>query len=499
MDTGRVQSWSITLVNSIPETFNYAWTSLPAGFTSSLQNPIVNPISTTTYSVLITSQTTGCIGHGSATITSLNVNAAATPLSPTCNGDPVQLSSSASSNLTQTVPVVFTNNVPVSIPDNNPTGVSSSIVVSGINPATLTATSVVSVKLNLTHTYDNDLIISLVSPSGNTITLSNRWGSSADNFTNTVFSMSATTPISAGAAPFTGSFVPDGNFNAFTGNANGTWLLKVADVANIDTGRIQNWSITINNTIPETFTYSWVSQPPGFTSLGQNPVVNPTGPTTYTVTITSNVSGCSNTKSVVVAVPPLIAVSNFSPSNGLPGSVVTINGTGFSSVVLVKINGVQASFTVINNNQIQAIVPNVTAQSGTIAVGTATKCSYYSTGNFSINSSVSLNLKVFIEGFYAGNGQMRPVLFNNEMSASSIACDTIVVELHNSTAPYDFVLSAKGILTSSGNVTIIFPGSVSNHTYFLAIRHRNSLETWSKTPVSFPPSFSPVSFDFTTP
>jgi subtilisin-like proprotein convertase family protein len=498
-DTGRVQNWSITLTTASPETFTYAWTSNPPGFTSTQQNPVVNPMLTTSYSVLVTSQTTGCLGQGNVTITSLDLNIGASPQNPTCYGTTVQLSSSGVSTSGQVGPVVFTNSTPVIIPDNNATGVTSPIVVSGISPATLTSTSVVSVKLNLTHTYDADLRISLISPSGNTVILSNQRGGSSDNFINTVFTMSAATLIGAGAAPFTGSYVPDGNFNTFTGNANGTWLLKAVDLANIDTGRIQNWSLTINNTIAETFSYSWASSPAGFSSLGQNPTVTPTVPTTYTVTVTSNLTGCVGTKSIIVTTPPQVLISNFSPSNGPPGSVITVNGTGFNTISVVKINSETCSFTIVNDNQMLVTVPPAGVQSGTICLRTPAKCAYCSAANFSIIGAVNLSLKVFIEGLYSGNGQMEPTLYSNAMNGNPNACDSIIVDLHNTTAPYDLVLSATGLLFKNGDANVVLPGDVSNHSYYIAIRHRNSLETWSKVPVSFPPGFAPVNFDFTTP
>ncbi len=501
VDTGRVQNWSITLNSVASEVLTYAWSSVPPGFSSSQQNPLVNPLVTSTYSVLVTSPSTGCMGQSSITINSLNVNISAIPQAPICSGDPVQLSSSATSSSGQTVPVVFTNNTPVPIPDNTPAGVTSPIVVSGISPATLTATSLVSVKINLTHTYDSDLLISLIAPSGNTIALSTQRGTSGDNFINTVFSMSAGTLISAGVAPFTGSYKPEGNFSTLTGNANGTWLLKVADVVGVDTGRIQNWSLTINNFVPETFSYSWASVPPGFSSLGQNPSVNPSTPTTYTVTVTSSTTGCIGTRSVAVAVPPAVAIANFSPVSGSPGSMVTINGTGFNSILSVKINGVLSNFTLINDNQIQVTVPNVAAQSGIICLGNKGNCNYCSITNFSINNSnsVTLNLKIYIEGFYSGNGQMRPVLFNDNMSADNTVSDYVTVELHSATAPYGLVTSTSALLNRNGNCSVSFPGSVSNNSYYLVIHHRNSVETWSKVPVSFPPSVTSLGFDFTAP
>src|SRR5439155_18596049 len=42
------------------------------------------------------------------------------------------------------------------------------------------------VEVNLTHTYDGNLILTLIAPDGTRITLTNRDGSSGDNFVNTV-------------------------------------------------------------------------------------------------------------------------------------------------------------------------------------------------------------------------------------------------------------------------------------------------------------------------
>ncbi|MEP7168239.1 MAG: proprotein convertase P-domain-containing protein [Bacteroidota bacterium] len=192
------------------------------------------------------------------TVTSVTVNASAVSTS-ICTGQNTQLTCTHNASGTSTVPTLFTNNTQVFIPDNNATGVTSPVTVSGISPATLSSGMVVSVKLNLTHTYDGDLIISLISPSGNQINLSNRRGGGGDNFTNTIFSMSAATLIANGTAPFTGSYIPDGSFNSLTGNVNGIWRVKAADVAASDTGRIRNWTLTLNNVVTAPPAFSWIS------------------------------------------------------------------------------------------------------------------------------------------------------------------------------------------------------------------------------------------------
>jgi len=105
----------------------------------------------------------------------------------------------------------------------------------------------IKVNVNLQHTYDSDLTIKLVSPTGKEVTLFNRRGGSADNLTNTTFDDAATTAISAGKAPFTGSFKPEGSLSAFQNtNAAGAWKLVITDSVRNDTGRLLNWSITIS-------------------------------------------------------------------------------------------------------------------------------------------------------------------------------------------------------------------------------------------------------------
>ncbi len=108
-----------------------------------------------------------------------------------------------------------------------------------------------------------------------------------------------------------------------------------------------------------------------------------------------------------------------------------------------------------------------------------------------------INLKVFIEGFYLGNRQMQPVLFNDSLNASPTACDSITVELHNATSPYSTFTSVNVLLHTSGSADVRFPTSVLSNSYYIVIRQRNSIETWSKNPVRFNDAIA--SFDFTSP
>ncbi|HMO37001.1 MAG TPA: proprotein convertase P-domain-containing protein, partial [Gemmatales bacterium] len=82
----------------------------------------------------------------------------------------------------------------------------------------------VKVLINATHTWTGDLEFQLVGPNGTIVNLITRRGGSGDNFVNTVLDDQAANPISAGTAPFTGSFRPEQPLSAFHGiSGNGTW------------------------------------------------------------------------------------------------------------------------------------------------------------------------------------------------------------------------------------------------------------------------------------
>jgi subtilisin-like proprotein convertase family protein len=139
-------------------------------------------------------------------------------------------------------PTYPTTDPPVPIPDSDPAGAESTIVV--LDDKVIQD---VDVTVNITHTYDGDLVLSLIGPGGASIVLSNRRGGSGNDFLETVFDDEANTPVANGDAPFTGSFRPDEPLSAFDGQSPlGTWRLRVEDMAGADVGSIESWSITFS-------------------------------------------------------------------------------------------------------------------------------------------------------------------------------------------------------------------------------------------------------------
>lgn len=86
-----------------------------------------------------------------------------------------------------------------------------------------------------------------------------------------------------------------------------------------------------------------------------------------------------------------------------------------------------------------------------------------------------------IEGFYNG---------------ISMVPDTVTVELRNSSVPYALVDQSKIFLNSAGSGTGKFYTAANGTPYYIVLKHRNAIETWSAAAQSF--TSSALSYDFTT-
>jgi subtilisin-like proprotein convertase family protein len=123
--------------------------------------------------------------------------------------------------------------------------------VSGVSPNALdTAFGIVSVCIDATHTWDDDLVIWLKSPDNTLVELTSHNGWDWDDYDSTCFEMDATSSIMNGTPPFTGSFIPEGNLGDFNNgqDPNGLWQLVIVDeYAYADNGTLHWWNITFGN------------------------------------------------------------------------------------------------------------------------------------------------------------------------------------------------------------------------------------------------------------
>jgi subtilisin-like proprotein convertase family protein len=122
--------------------------------------------------------------------------------------------------------LTFSSSPALAIPDNNTTGVTSTINV----PDSMTLTSV-SVNVGITHTFQGDLEVALIGPDNTTVLLHNRTGGGTDNI-NTTYNI--TTRSAQALTAFNGK------------NTAGAWKLRVRDLAAADTGTLNSWKVTFN-------------------------------------------------------------------------------------------------------------------------------------------------------------------------------------------------------------------------------------------------------------
>lgn len=144
----------------------------------------------------------------------------------------------------------FSNTTSQGIPDVSTINVP--IAVSGVTGTVCKVT----VTLNINHTWDSDLDVFLIGPGGQTSELTTDNGGLGDNYTGTVFDDAASTSITAGTAPFTGTYQPETPLSVFNGvNPNGNWTLQITDDLSGDVGTFVSVFITIHTAASGTFTY----------------------------------------------------------------------------------------------------------------------------------------------------------------------------------------------------------------------------------------------------
>lgn len=255
---------------------------------------------------------------------------------PSCEGQDFTVSTQASGG---TVNNSYSGNNSTSsaIPDGSLVGTSSAVNLNA--NGNVSPNTVVTVTLNITHPFLADVDVYLVGPNGcGTLELTTDNGGVGANYTNTILSTNATTPVTSGTAPFTGTFLPEGSITSSPNLAsgigsgtynlpatainscpiNGTWTLWVFDDAGLDVGTLNNWSLNIT----EPFNYTQTITGPGVVSAvsysgANNSVANaivsdaPIGENEYTVTVI-DINGCSSSSTTIAKVfdtPSNVSVS----------------------------------------------------------------------------------------------------------------------------------------------------------------------------------------------
>lgn len=235
-------------------------------------------------------------------------------------------------------------------------------------------------------------------------------------------------------------------------------------------------------------------------------------PVNVVYTYTINGTGCTaNTQSVTVTVNPTVAVPGSISTSQCKGSSISIPFTvacafDAGNVFTAQLSDAAGSFaSPVSLGTLTSATSGTI--NGTIPAGQATGSGYririvssapVITGpdngvNISITQcTFTFNVKFLIQGFCTSTTLMRATI--DPVVYPSI-CDTATIEFHNSTSPYALASSTVGTLLLNGLGAYQVNGTLLGGSYYIVIKHRNALETWSAAPVTLT---SGATYDFTS-
>ncbi|MEO1263242.1 MAG: proprotein convertase P-domain-containing protein [Bacteroidota bacterium] len=317
----------------------------------------------------------------------------------------------------------------------------STINVNSVNPLTVTDpfNDIISICLDLETDFDANIDLRLVAPNGQVFTLSTNNGGAGDNYTQTCFTPTATTPIAAGTPPFTGEFLPEATWNALFGvPINGSWSLQVSDQFGIDEmGQLNWWSITFR-TNNEVF-YDWAPANTLDCNDCPNPIATPDDDEIYTVTA-SDIYGCSATEQIEIDVQ----IDYFAPDvqiNDLPGGIAIATWNDANPGTMYEVNVNNTGWVPSNNGNFSHMINGL---------------------NFGNAINIQVRSIVMISACAVGIGY----------SSISYGFCTILAELNS---PGPFAVTCNGLC--DGAVEITVSSGLLPYTYFVTNNSNGAMFT----------------------
>jgi hypothetical protein len=204
----------------------------------------------------------------------------------------------------------------------------------------------------------------------------------------------------------------------------------------------------------------------------------------YSVIVTDGMS-CTKSYSYTVA-QPQVALSVVASGGASPCQT---NGT----LTAVASGGTGPYSYNWSNGGTTDVISNLSPGNYDVTVTDSKGCTASVTAIITSACDVTINLKVFIQGYYIAPNTMRAVV---DAIGHPSLCDTITVELRENNSPYALAFSKKETIDIHGHGTFVFSDAILNHSYFLVVKHKNSMEIWSKQPVNF--NSSQMNIDFTS-
>ncbi|MEN0003837.1 MAG: proprotein convertase P-domain-containing protein, partial [Bacteroidota bacterium] len=471
-DNGWIFEWSINFDPSIfptietftPPIIDYTWEDNPSIVYFSQDSIVATPVNagTSSYIFSVTNEF-GCEFDTSINVMVLpdthpdcydcreNINPA--PDDIICEGESSLIDVSNNVQTENTITFESYPSYPFGAANHPPSNpYANTIEVNSVSPLTLTdpTTQLESVCIDIATDWNSDLAIFLRAPNGAEIPLSTGNGGGSDNYTNTCFSPTATTPITGGTGPFTGTFSPEGNFGDLVGtDINGPWSIIVSDqFGPNDVGEFISWSISFSST--NEITYTW-SPADGLSCTDcPNPTATPATTTEYILTAEDSY-GCVSMDTILVGVVSDIPA---------PDVVCRPTGDGILNFTWDPVG----AFT---EYEINVIINGV----ATDWFGPITQTDYDATGLVD-DDEVTVQVRVYLPGIPAdcplGIGSATCVYDVCELeitafSITDINCfgannGIVVTTLENGDGPYTYFLDEVATTNTDGIFNDLTPG-----------------------------------------
>jgi PKD repeat protein len=312
----------------------YSWSSSPSGFTSTASNPSVSPSATTIYTVSTTTTATGCLSSASVTVT-VNAKPAANAgsASTICSGSTATIGAASVSGSTyswSSTPSGFSSSsssatvTPSSSTTYTVTETVTATGCSNSNSVTITVNSLPSANAgsNSSVCAGSSAAIGVSAVSGSTYT----WTSAPSGFSSTAATVSVTPSTTTTYTLTETNAAGCSKTNSVTVTVNALPSANAGSSVSICSGS----PATIGGASVSGNTYSWSSNPSGFSSSSSSATVNPSTTTTYTLTEKVTATGCTNSNSVTITVNSLPSANAGSNSSVCAGSSATIGSTAVS-------------------------------------------------------------------------------------------------------------------------------------------------------------------------
>jgi hypothetical protein len=98
-------------------------------------------------------------------------------------------------------------------------------------------------------------------------------------------------------------------------------------------------------------------------------------------------------------------------------------------------------------------------------------------------TSFRIAVNFFIEGYYAGNKQMRPALYISGISTNENETDSFRLKLLDKHNSAQLIYEAKGVVHIDGSSQVELPIAFSSDSYYLGLITRNGITVYTKAPV----------------